>query len=76
MGKILTTEEAAKILGVTPSRVRQFILEGRLRAQKFGRSNAIDEDDLASIESKPRGRPKKETDAKGGTVEQKKKQQQ
>lgn len=32
LGKFITAKQAAKILGVTPSRVRQFIAEDRLKA--------------------------------------------
>jgi excisionase family DNA binding protein len=32
-----TTRQAAARLGITPSRVRQFCREGRLKAVKFGR---------------------------------------
>lgn len=34
--KVLTTKEAAQVLGVNESRVRQLILRGQLRAVKFG----------------------------------------
>lgn len=31
LGEFITTKQAAKILGVSPSRVRQFIQDGRLK---------------------------------------------
>lgn len=34
---LLTSKEAATLLGVSPSRVRQFVLENRLPAKKLGR---------------------------------------
>jgi excisionase family DNA binding protein len=37
----LTTTEAGNLLGVSASRVRQFILEGRLVAQKVGSKTLI-----------------------------------
>ena len=37
MLKLLTTQDAAEILGVTPSRIRQLILSGKLKATKNGR---------------------------------------
>jgi site-specific DNA-methyltransferase (adenine-specific) len=52
MSKLLTTEEAAKYLGVTPSRVRQFILEERLKSEKYGRDHLIRESDLEQFAKK------------------------
>lgn len=36
MNGFVTTTEAGDLLGVSASRVRQFVLEGRLPAQKIG----------------------------------------
>jgi site-specific DNA-methyltransferase (cytosine-N4-specific) len=61
MDKLLTTEDAAMYLGVTPSRVRQFILEGRLASEKYGRDHLICQSDLerfAKNGKKKRGRPR------------------
>ena len=58
-GKILTTAQAAKILGVNDSRVRQFILAGRLPAQKLGRDWIIYEKDLSKVADRTPGRPKR-----------------
>jgi excisionase family DNA binding protein len=57
MPTLLTTQQAADRLGVTASRVRQFILEGRLPATKFGRDNLILETDLSVIQDRKVGRP-------------------
>lgn len=62
MEKYLTTEEAARHLGVTQSRVRQYILELRLKSEKIGRDHLIREADLAEFAEcgkLKRGRPKK-----------------
>ena len=62
MGKLYTTETAAKYLGVTPSRVRQFIMEERLDSEKYGRDHLIQKttlEDFAKNGKKRRGRPKK-----------------
>jgi len=62
MDKYLTTSEAAKFWGVTPSRIRQLIHEGRLKSLKQGRDHLILEVDVQEfIEhgGKKRGRPKK-----------------
>lgn len=62
MSKLFTTEDAAKYLGVTPSRVRQFIMEKRLESEKYGRDHLIQQDvlkDFAKNGKKKRGRPKK-----------------
>lgn len=55
----LTTKEAAEILGISPSRIRQFILEKRLPATKHGRDLFILKKDLVAMERRPPGRPKK-----------------
>ena len=63
MSEFFTTEDAAKYLGVTPSRVRQFIMEDRLKSVKYGRDHLIQESDLkrfAEHGKKRRGRPEKE----------------
>ncbi|NOZ10468.1 MAG: helix-turn-helix domain-containing protein [Gammaproteobacteria bacterium] len=62
MSKYFTTEDAAKYLGVTPSRVRQYIAEERLESEKYGRDHMIKESTLAEFSKhgkKKRGRPKK-----------------
>ena len=62
MENFYTTEEAAKFLGVTASRIRQLILEKRLKSQKTGRDHFILESDLAQFSEqgkKKRGRPSK-----------------
>lgn len=45
----MTTAKVAERLGVNPSRVRQFIRDGRLKASKDGRDNYVHEDDLAAF---------------------------
>ena len=62
MSKYFTTEEAATYLGVTPSRVRQYIAEERLPSEKYGRDHMIKERDLADFAKtgkKRCGRPPK-----------------
>lgn len=59
MSKYFTTEDAAEYLGVTPSRVRQYIAEARLASSKRGRDHIIKEEDLvyfAKNGRKKRGR--------------------
>jgi len=62
MSKLYTTESAAEYLGVTPARIRQLIMEGRLKSEKYGRDHLIQEADLqkyiAGGRKKP-GRPVK-----------------
>jgi len=58
--KILTTKQAAKILKVNDSRVRQFILSGRLPAEKLGHIWVIKEEDLKKMIDRKPGRPKKQ----------------
>ena len=60
MEKFYTTEEAANYLGVTPSRIRQLILEERLNSMKMGRDHLILESELKTFSQqgkKKRGRP-------------------
>ena len=57
--KLLSTKEAAKILNVNPSRVRQLKLAGRLPALKIGGSLVLKEKDLKKVQDRRPGRPKK-----------------
>ena len=62
MRKLYTTEAAAEFLGVTPARVRQLIVEGRLKSEKYGQDHLIKEPELQGYtvagKKKP-GRPRK-----------------
>ena len=60
----LTTKQAGKILDVNDSRVRQFILEGRLPTKKFGAVWMIKEKDLEKVKNRIIGRPKKYSQAR------------
>jgi excisionase family DNA binding protein len=55
-----TTEQAAKLLEISPSRIRQFVLAGRLPATKIGRDLFIKEQDLKKFQkiNRPHERPK------------------
>ena len=64
MNKLITTNEAAERLGVTPVRVRALITAGRLPAQKMGRDYFIEESDLRLVENRTPGRPSKAEKAK------------
>ena len=55
--ELLTTEQAAARLRVTPSRVRVLIREGRLPAEPFGRAYMIKAEDLKLVENRTVGRP-------------------
>jgi excisionase family DNA binding protein len=57
--KIITTVEAAKRLGVTPSRVRALIEAKRLKAFKYGREWLINPKDLEAVKDRKVGRPRK-----------------
>jgi site-specific DNA-methyltransferase (adenine-specific) len=62
MDKYLTTQEAAKFLNVSPSRVRQLISEKRIKSEKLGRDHLIHEEEVkyfAKEGRKKRGRPPK-----------------
>jgi len=54
----ITTAIAAKVLGITSSRVRQLIKSGLLPAVKAGRDWLIEDEDLGLVKARPRrGRP-------------------
>ncbi|MDQ3129264.1 MAG: helix-turn-helix domain-containing protein, partial [Acidobacteriota bacterium] len=60
--ELLTTNEAAKRLHVTPIRVRQMIREGKIEAKQVGRDYVIEESSLASVKTYGKaGRPAKES---------------
>jgi len=61
IGNFLTTEDVAEKLGVTPGRVRQFVVAGRLEPdKKIGQVLFFDAEKVAEFAEKPRnvGRPK------------------
>lgn len=57
MAHPLTTQEAADKLGVTRTRILQFIRENRLPAEKHGRDWMIQVADLAKVRDRKPGRP-------------------
>ncbi len=62
MGKLHTTESAAEYLHVTPARVRQLIIDGRIKSEKYGRDHLIPESELKRYAvggKKKAGRPPK-----------------
>lgn len=61
---LLSTNEVAVKLGVTPIRVRAMIRAGRLPAQKIGRDYVVREPDLRLVENRKSGRPHKEKPTK------------
>ena len=56
---MLTTKEAADVLGVSLRQVQTLIQQGKLQAQKMGRDYVIRESDLKAVEHRPKGRPPK-----------------
>jgi excisionase family DNA binding protein len=64
-----TTEEAAAELGVTSARVRQLILDGLLKTERFGRAHVITREALAAARQRqttPGPAPKAKAAKKGG----------
>lgn len=57
--KILTTEEAAKELGVSQSRIYALVKNGRLKAEPFGKMYLIRFSDLDAVRERKNGRPRK-----------------
>lgn len=68
---MITTNEAASLLGVTVQRIHQFISEGRLPAQKLGRDYIINDEDLKLVGGRKPGRPPKHTEEEEGKVSKK-----
>ncbi len=61
VAQYLTTDVAAKYLGVTPQRVRQLIVSEKITATKYGRDYVLDSESVKSYKDGRRkpGRPKK-----------------
>jgi len=57
MIKLISAKEAAKKLKIDDSRVRVLTREGRLPAQKVGRTWVIDPADLKLVKDRRPGRP-------------------
>ncbi len=56
---MLTTTQAADVLGVSARRVRALIQSGRLPAERIGRDWTVRREDLDKLERKV-GRPRKD----------------
>jgi excisionase family DNA binding protein len=68
MKETYTTEEAAAELGVSSARVRQLILDGVLKTERFGRAHVITATALEAARQRqttPGPAPKTKPDAKG-----------
>lgn len=61
---LLTTASAAKELGVSRTRVQQFIGTGRLPSIKLGRDHVIKQSDLKKVRNRKNGAPFKKKEAK------------
>ena len=59
MSKILTTNEFAEAVGLTPFRIRQMIYEGSITARKVGRDWVIDRRFVDVIRNRPERRGRK-----------------
>ena len=59
--KVVGTQEAAKRLGITTTRIATMIRSGIIRAQKIGRSWVIEESEIVRVAKmqRPPGRPRK-----------------
>lgn len=62
---MLTTAEAAAILGISRQRILALIHLGTLKAEKFGRDWQIDEESVTAYQHTARkaGRPKQKTES-------------
>lgn len=57
--RLLTTKEAAEILGVHQSRIYALVNSGRLKAKRFSNVLIIKESDLEPVRERKPGRPSK-----------------
>ena len=58
---MITTTEAAGVLGITPRTIQRHIKEGHLKAKRYGRDYLIEDQELERFqrERRRRGRPEK-----------------
>jgi excisionase family DNA binding protein len=64
--RVFTTEEAAAELGVSSARVRQLILDGVLKTERFGRAHVITAEALdVARQRHDRPGPKPKAEARG-----------
>lgn len=59
MSKEFTTKQAAEILGLSDSRIRQLVLAGEIDHRYFGRVLVITEKGIQQAKIRPDGRSKK-----------------
>jgi excisionase family DNA binding protein len=60
--KLLTTQETAQLLGLSDGRIRRMVLDGIIKAEKFGRLNMIKKSDAEKVKVYGKvGRPNKES---------------
>lgn len=57
MENYYTTQEAAKFIGVTAARIRQLILDKRIKSQKMGRDHIIPRNELIDYQNKGKKKP-------------------
>ena len=57
--KLLSTSQAAELIGVNDSRIRQLIRDGQIQAVQVGRAYLLDESIVKAFERPQMGRPKK-----------------
>jgi excisionase family DNA binding protein len=67
----LTVNEAGDLKGVSGSRIRQFISEGRLDSIKVGNLRLVKKTDVEALEIGRTGRPKDENPSKNALAQRK-----
>lgn len=67
----LTVNEAGALIGVSGSRIRQLISEGRLESIKVGNLRLVKKTDVESLETGKTGRPKDENPSKNALAQRK-----
>lgn len=57
LNEVVSAEQAADVLGISPGRVRVLIRAGRLPASKFAGRWVVQRDDLQFVQERRPGRP-------------------
>lgn len=69
--RYITADEAAKILGVHPRTLKRFLITGKLKGTKVGRSWRLDEKDVHEFFENLKAETAKAIEQQGGATDDK-----